>query len=177
MFGENSKINEQDNPDQDNVAFLQGACQRLGIGTTVKESTSPKVAEKNLDAALEASGAAQDAYASFDQTAGRIENRLRRYKQRLKGRSGSPGSRGEASYSVLAAPDDESIEEEGYHPMVIAETTKPLHAFSVSDAVMQLDMTGAPALVFIHASTGRVNVVYRRGDGAIGWVDPPLAQP
>ena len=126
---------------------------------------------------LEASGAAQDAYASFDQTAGRIENRLRRYKQRLKGRTGSPGSRGEASYSVLATPDDESIEEEGYHPMVIAETTKPLHAFSVSDAVMQLDMTGAPALVFIHASTGRVNVVYRRGDGAIGWVDPPLAQP
>jgi ribosomal subunit interface protein len=126
---------------------------------------------------LEASGAAQDAYASFDQTAGRIENRLRRYKQRLKGRSGPPGSRVEASYSVLAAPDDEAIVEEGYHPMVIAETTKPLHAFSVSDAVMQLDMTGAPALVFIHASTGRVNVVYRRGDGAIGWVDPPLAQP
>jgi hypothetical protein len=61
--------------------------------------------------------------------------------------------------------------------MVIAETTKPLHKLSVSDAVMQLDLTGAPALVFIHASTGRVNVVYRRGDGAIGWVDPPLAQP
>ena len=57
---------------------------------------------------LEASGAAQDAYASFDQTAGRIENRLRRYKQRLKGRSGPPGSRVEASYSVLAAPDDEA---------------------------------------------------------------------
>ncbi|WP_201834480.1 ribosome hibernation-promoting factor, HPF/YfiA family [Microvirga zambiensis] len=127
---------------------------------------------------LEASGAAQDAYASFDQTAGRIENRLRRYKQRLKDRTGPATGRAgnglEMAYSVLAAPGDE---EESYHPMVIAETTKPLHAFSVSDAVMQLDLTGAPALVFIHASTGRVNVVYRRGDGAIGWVDPPLAQP
>ena len=48
-----------------------------------------------------------------------------------------------------------------------------LHSLSVSDAVMQLDFTGAPALVFIHASTRRVNVVYRRSDGTIGWVDPP----
>jgi hypothetical protein len=130
---------------------------------------------------LEASGAAQDAYASFDQTADRIENRLRRYKQRLKGRTspttGRAGNSLEMSYSVLEAPSDEAVGEESYHPMVIAETTKPLHELSVSDAVMQLDLTGAPALVFIHASTGRVNVVYRRGDGAIGWVDPPLAQP
>jgi ribosomal subunit interface protein len=130
---------------------------------------------------LEASGAAQDAYASFDQTADRIENRLRRYKQRLKDRAGPAAGRAgnslEMAYAVLEAPGDEMGEEAGYHPMVIAETTKPLHRFSVSDAVMQLDLTGAPALVFIHASTGRVNVVYRRGDGAIGWVDPPLAQP
>jgi len=130
---------------------------------------------------LEASGAAQDAYASFDQTAGRLENRLRRYKQRLKGRSGPvtarPGNGLEMAYSVLEAPGDEWVEEETYHPMVIAETTKPLHRLSVSDAVMQLDLTGAAALVFIHASTGRTNVVYRRGDGAIGWVDPPLPQP
>jgi ribosomal subunit interface protein len=130
---------------------------------------------------LEASGAAQDAYASFDQTADRIENRLRRYKQRLKGRAAPPSSRAgaglEMSYSVLEPPGEETADEEDYHPMVIAETTKPLHEFSVSDAVMQLDLTGASALVFIHASTGRVNVVYRRGDGAIGWVDPPLAQP
>ena len=129
---------------------------------------------------LEASGAAGDAYASFDQTAGRIENRLRRYRQRLKDRSGtaartSPGL--EVPYSVLEAPSDAAVEEESYHPIVVAETTKPLHRLSVSDAVMQLDLTGAAALVFIHASTGRVNVVYRRGDGAIGWVDPPLAQP
>ncbi|WP_445502758.1 ribosome hibernation-promoting factor, HPF/YfiA family [Microvirga sp. G4-2] len=129
---------------------------------------------------IEASGAAQDAYSSFDQSAIRIEKRLRRYKQRLKEHA-APGNEREtgleAPYSVLESPTDEAVEEEGYHPVVIAETTKPLHRLSVSDAVMQLDLTGAVALVFIHASTGRVNVVYRRGDGAIGWVDPPPAQP
>ncbi|MBB4038798.1 ribosomal subunit interface protein [Microvirga flocculans] len=130
---------------------------------------------------LEASGAAGDAYASFDQTAARIENRLRRYKQRLKDRPASASGRAEAGievpYAVLEAPSDEAVEEENYHPIVVAETTKPLHRLSVSDAVMQLDLTGSAAVVFIHASTGRMNVVYRRGDGAIGWVDPPLAQP
>ncbi|MGO4570673.1 ribosome hibernation-promoting factor, HPF/YfiA family [Microvirga sp. 2TAF3] len=128
---------------------------------------------------LEASGAAHDAYASFDQTAQRIEKRLRRYNGRLKHHPVSSNGRGglEASYAVFEAPSDETVEEEAYHPVVIAETTKPLHRFSVSNAVMQLDLTGVPALVFIHASTGRVNVVYRRSDGAIGWVDPPLGQP
>jgi ribosomal subunit interface protein len=128
---------------------------------------------------LEASGAASDAYASFDQTAERIERRLRRYKQRLKEHALARNGRDaalEAPYAVFEAPTDESVQEEGYHPVVIAETTKPLHRLSVSDAVLRLDLTGAPALVFIHASTGRVNVVYRRSDGAIGWVDPPPGQ-
>lgn len=129
---------------------------------------------------LEASGAAQDAYASFDQTADRIERRLRRYKQRIKDHVVQNAARPaglEAPYAVFESPTDETVVDEGYHPIVIAETTKALHRHSVSEAVMQLDLTGAAALVFIHAGTGRVNVVYRRGDGAIGWVDPPPAQP
>ncbi|MBZ6077126.1 ribosome hibernation-promoting factor, HPF/YfiA family [Microvirga puerhi] len=127
---------------------------------------------------LEASGAAIDAYASFDQTAERIEKRLRRYTRRLKEHPTRNGRdmTVEAPYAVFESPTDETVQEEAYHPVVIAETTKPLHRFSVSDAVMQLDLTGVPALVFIHASTGRVNVVYRRSDGAIGWVDPPHGQ-
>jgi ribosomal subunit interface protein len=133
---------------------------------------------------IEASGNAHDAYASFDQTADRIERRLRRYKHRLKDRA--PAQAGRASgiasapveipYAVIEAPNDEVIEAGEYHPAVIAETTKPLHRLSVSEAVVELDLTGAPALVFLHAGTGRVNVVYRRQDGAIGWVDPPLGQ-
>jgi ribosomal subunit interface protein len=129
---------------------------------------------------LEASGNAPDAYASFDQTAERIEKRLRRYKRRLKEHSASAAARAhgrQAPYLVFESPSDESVEEEGFHPIVVAETTKPLHSLSVSDAVMQLDFTGSPALVFIHASTRRINVVYRRSDGAIGWVDPPLGEP
>jgi ribosomal subunit interface protein len=133
---------------------------------------------------LEASGAAHDPYASFDQSAGRIENRLRRYKQRLKDRTASlndaapqaaPETREPASYAVIESPTDEAVQEGDFHPVVIAETTKPLHRLSVSEAVMRLDLTGVPALVFLHAGNGRVNVVYRRADGAIGWIDPPVA--
>jgi ribosomal subunit interface protein len=125
---------------------------------------------------LEASGAAQDAYASFDQTAERIEKRLRRYKSRLKDRPIEAARRAdgglESAYSVLEAPTD-NVDEGEFHPVVIAETTKPLHRLSVSEAVLELDLTGASVIVFHHAGTGRVNVVYHRRDGAIGWIDPP----
>jgi ribosome hibernation promoting factor len=129
---------------------------------------------------LEASGAAHNAYESFDRTANRIERRLRRYKRRLKDRPAASTDRGdggiEAPYAVIEAPTDEAIENGEYHPAVIAETTRSLHRLSVSEAVMELDLTGVPVLVFLHAGSGRVNVVYRRRDGAIGWVDPPLGQ-
>ena len=129
---------------------------------------------------LEASGAAHDAYASFDQTAERIERRLRRYKRRLKDHAppadGRPDGSVEIPYAVIEPPSDDAVDEGEYHPAVIAETSQPLHRMSVSDAVLELDLTGAPVVVFLHAGSGRVNVVYRRNDGAIGWVDPPLAE-
>ena len=132
---------------------------------------------------LEASGGAHDPHASFEQTADRLEKRLRRYKHRLKEHTG-PGRSGadiEAAYAVFAAPDEDDEDEpaedgfdgEAAHPPVVAESTKMLKRQSVSEAVTALDLTGAPVIVFVHAGTGRVNVVYRRGDGAIGWVDPP----
>ena len=125
---------------------------------------------------LEASGIAADAYASFDQSAMRFEKRLRRYKRRLKGRLGDARGRtdgAESAYAIIEAPDEDEIDAEEFHPIVIAETTKRLDRLSVSDAVIELDLTGAPVVVFRHAGNGRVNVVYRRRDGAIGWVDPP----
>jgi ribosomal subunit interface protein len=129
---------------------------------------------------LEASGAAGDAYASFDQTAQRIEKRLQRYRRRLKDRLG-PGSARQAeavdgAYAIIEEPTDEALEDGAYHPVVIAEDTRALHRLSVSEAVIELDLSGAPVVVFLHASTGRVNVVYRRRDGAIGWVDPTAGQ-
>ena len=132
---------------------------------------------------LESAGVANDAYASFDQSALRIEKRMRRHKRRIKDRL-SDGPRGDASvlsadgpesaYAVFAALEDEVVESD-YHPVVIAETTRPLNRLSVSEAVLELDLSGTPVVVFQHAGHGRVNVVYRRGDGSIGWVDPPSA--
>ena len=65
----------------------------------------------------------------------------------------------------------------GFNPVIIAESTTALKRLSVSEAVTELDMTGAPVVVFRHAGHGRVNIVYRRADGHIGWIDPPAMQP
>jgi ribosomal subunit interface protein len=127
---------------------------------------------------LEAEATAADAYASADQAALRIEKRLRRYKRRLKDRAMSRRENNvevNASSYVIAAPDPEASEEvTEFNPVIIAESTTALKQLSVSDAVMELDMTGAAVLVFRHAGHGRINVVYRRGDGHVGWIDPPL---
>ncbi len=130
---------------------------------------------------LHAEGMAADAYASADQAAMRIEKRLRRYHRRLKDhrpeRLDGCDSVDAASY-VIAAPEDEGEEAvDGFTPVIIAELTTALRHLSVSDAVTELDMTGAPVVVFRHAAHGGINVVYRRPDGHFGWVDPHAAAP
>jgi len=131
---------------------------------------------------LQAEGMAADAYASADQAAIRIEKRLRRYHRRLKGRpiartdgmASEPGPDVEAPSYIIAAPEDEDSDEtDASNPVIIAESTTALKRLSVSEAVMELDMTGARVVVFRHAGHGRVNLVYRRTDGHIGWIDPP----
>ena len=122
---------------------------------------------------------AADAYASADQAALRIEKRLRRYKRRLKDHHAARtnGSAIDAPSFVIEAPSHESDEETAeFNPVIIAETTMVLKQLSVSEAVMELDMTGAPVVVFRHASHGRVNLVYRRPDGNVGWIDPPAVK-
>ena len=130
---------------------------------------------------LHAEGHAADAYASADQAALRVEKRLRRYHRRLKDhhpeRLDGLGAVDAASY-VIAAPEHESEAElDGFTPVIIAESTTRLKQMSVSDAVMELDMTGAPVLVFRHAADGSINVVYRRADGHFGWIDPAATVP
>lgn len=124
--------------------------------------------------ALQADGRAQDPYGSFDQSAERIEKRLRRYKSRLKSHHDHEAAKAEtvASY-ILEAPDQEEDAPAEFTAAVIAELTTQLRRRSVSQAVLDLDLSGAPVLVFRHASTGRVNVVYRRQDHHIGWIDTP----
>jgi ribosomal subunit interface protein len=127
---------------------------------------------------LQAEGRAQEVYASFDQTAARIESRLRRYKRKLKDRNGArdavPPAGEPIRYTVLGALDEieEAPSEHEFKPAVIAESSKLLQKLSVSAAVLELDLTGAPVLAFRHATSDRVNVIYRRLDGNIGWIDP-----
>jgi ribosomal subunit interface protein len=126
---------------------------------------------------LEAAATAADAYASADHAALRIERRLRRYKQRLKDRQTIRANAAvdiEAPSYVIAAPEPDGHDEvTALDPVIIAESTTALKRMSVSEAVMELDMTGAPVVIFTHAGHGRLNLVYRRADGHIGWVDPP----
>lgn len=128
---------------------------------------------------LQAESMAHDPHASVDQAAERLGRRLRRYKHKIKdyhAKTG-PAEGADAVDYVIAAPDhDEDIPEEtDFAPVIIAETTKRMQEYSVSEAVVHLDMTGEAVLVFRHAGHGRVNVVYRRPDGHIGWIDVPDA--
>ena len=133
---------------------------------------------------LEADSNATDAYASADQALVMIEKRLRRYKSRLKDRSARKTYAANASLAdidapsyVIEAPAESDEEVTTYSPVIIAEATTSLKRFSVSEAVMELDLTGAACIVFQHGSSGRVNIIYRRTDGNVGWVDPPSVTP
>ena len=122
---------------------------------------------------LKGEGKGADAYQSFDTAAEHIEKRLRRYKRKLKDHKGAP--RGEpipaASY-VIAAPDGDAEEAVDEKPVVIAEEATSLATMSVGHAVMAMDLADVPVMVFRHAVHGGINVVYRRSDGNIGWIDP-----
>lgn len=126
---------------------------------------------------LQTEANAADAYASADQAALRIEKRLRRYKRRLKDRHAARKDGAaviDAPSYVIEAPDnDDEVTE--FNPVIVAESTTAMKQLSVSEAVLELDMTGAPVVVFRHAGHGRINLVYRRLDGNVGWVDPPAA--
>src|SRR5574337_32214 len=122
---------------------------------------------------LHSEGRAHEPYPCFEQAADKIEERLRRYKKRLKGHDGHPPGKGQiANYTVESPHEDREEPAEGFNPVVVAEGTEALKSMSVASAVAELDLTGAPVIVFEHAGTGRVNIVYRRRDGAIGWLDP-----
>ena len=127
---------------------------------------------------LKAHGAAQDAHQAVDKAAEKIEKQLRRYKRRLKDRH-EQADRAmqdeEAGYTIFSLPEQASDEEEEVvedAPPIVAETRIDIPEASVSDAVMLLDLRDTPALFFKNAGTGRHNMVYRRADGTIGWVEP-----
>jgi ribosomal subunit interface protein len=124
---------------------------------------------------------AHDAHLAFDGAAEKIEKQLRRYMRRLKDRhAGETAAAAEANgydnagYTLFAEPAADS-EDVGDAPIIIAETRVDVPDASVSDAVMMLDLRNTAALLFRNAGTGALNMVYRRGDGTIGWVEPQRA--
>jgi len=127
---------------------------------------------------LKGSGQGSEAHPAFDQAADRVETQLRRYMRRLKDRYSAQALPGEieadAGYTVFQTAAEEE-ELDGEHPPVIAETRVDVPETSVSDAVMMLDLRNTNALLFKNSGTGAFNMVYRRGDGTIGWVEPQRA--
>ena len=128
---------------------------------------------------LRSDAMAADPYLSADQAADNLEKRLRRYHRRLKDNHGNGRALDDipvidAPSYVIAAPDHEGDDEAAaFNPVIIAESTTALKQLSVSEAVTELDMTGVAVMVFRHAIHGGINVVYRRADGNVGWIDPP----
>jgi ribosomal subunit interface protein len=134
---------------------------------------------------LEAHGDGSDAYASADAAVERLEARLRRHKRRLKNHhashSAAPKALGYlARDSVVQVGDaDAGDDAAASGPVIVAETEREISEMSVSEAVMRLDFLDAPFLIFRNAAHGGFNVVYRRPDGHVGWVDqkPVVASP
>lgn len=148
----------------------------FGKGPHDHNFTCDIVAHVRQGVILKGSGEAAEAHPAFDQAAERIEKQLRRYTRRLKDRHGASLVQAleevpaDAGYTVFQALDEE--EEPADHPPVIAETKVDIPDASVSDAVMLLDLRNTNALLFRNSGTGKFNMVYRRGDGTIGWVEP-----
>ncbi len=152
-----------------------------GHVTVIKEG-SRFAADCNLHltsgAAIQAAGEAQDPQLAFDIAAERIEKRMRRYKRKLKSHTNTAVAH-EITYRVvesLADDDDEEVAVD-YAPAIVAETSMSLGTMSVASAVMALDLKDGPVFVFRNAGNGQVNMVYRRADGNIGWIDPSILGP
>lgn len=126
-----------------------------------------------------AKGADAEVYAAFEQARERMAKQLRRHKRRLKDHHAKRPDRVDtvpaASFVLapLAEDDDEAGAPEAMPgPTIIAEMQTQLPSLSVAEAVMQMDLAHAPVLVFRNEKGGTLNVVYRREDGNIGWIDP-----
>lgn len=116
-----------------------------------------------------------DIYAAFDSAADKIEKQLRRYKRRLTDHHASEAVQQHKTVGKKYVISDHEQEEVADAPVIIAEKSTDIEKLSVGEAVMKMDLSDLPALMFINSINGRVNVVYRRQDGNISWVDPSEA--
>ncbi|AXI40679.1 ribosome-associated translation inhibitor RaiA [Sulfitobacter sp. SK011] len=132
----------------------------------------------HLSTGLTASAKAHntDIYGAFDDCNEKMEKQLRRYKRRLKDhhkdRAEPVELLGASTYILASDSDSDAQEPETLQPMIIAEMQTKIATLSVGEAVMQMELAGAPVLVFRKENKEGLNVVYRREDGNIGWIDP-----
>ncbi len=125
-------------------------------------------------------GEADQAHPAFDIACDKIAKRLRRYKERLKSHHSSAEAAPEPvpakKYILQAEPEDhhdgQIVEVSTHQPMVIAEMTTPIATLTTGEAVMRMELADVPALMFRNSAHGGLNMVYRRADGNVGWVDP-----
>ena len=124
----------------------------------------------------QAKGHAPEIYAAFESCREKMDKQLRRYKRRIRdhhaGRKGPVEFGGAAQYILAATEETDEAESVSLQPVVIAEMETKIPSITVGEAVMQLELAGQKMLVFRNEGHGGVNVVYRREDGNIGWIDP-----
>lgn len=156
--------------------FSRGVAANVTFGRGPYEDfTCDIVAPVSQGMVLKASNRAGEAHVAFDGAADKIERQLKRYVDRLRERRGGEANGGEvpanASYTVFAgaAEPDAPLPSS---PAIVAETRVDIPSASVSDAVMMLDLRNTNALMFRNSASGSFNMVYRRDDGTIGWVEP-----
>lgn len=128
---------------------------------------------------LKGSGRGGEAQPAFEEALAKIEKQLRRHHRKIKDRNGQAAAFKDAfdnaGYTVFRLPEAEGETEEEEapdNPPIVAETRVDVPDASVSDAVLMLDLRNTNALLFKNSATGVFNMVYRRGDGTIGWVEP-----
>ncbi len=130
---------------------------------------------------LQGHAEAGDAYAAFDAACERIAKRLRRHKRRLRDHRKNSGKAEPetmiVSQYILAGDDEAEGKGQGDNPVVVAELETEIEPLTVSEAVMRMDLADLPALMFRNRGHGGLNLVYRRGDGNIGWIDPHGSKP
>ena len=132
---------------------------------------------------MQASEKDVDPYKASDRATERIAKRMRRYKRRLRDHHNGSENKFhealEAQYAILAPepeePDESGVDVHNGQPLVVAEMTTEIPTLTVGEAVMRMDLADCPALMFRSSAHGGLNVVYRRKDGHIGWIDPRQA--
>lgn len=125
---------------------------------------------------LRGEGEAADANTAFDDAAEHIAKRLRRYRKRVNEHARDLGNRAKPeaarSYVLRQEDDGASSEQAGTYATVVAETIAEINRLSVAEAVMRMDLADQKVLMFRNSANGELNVIYRRTDGNIGWIDP-----